>query len=129
MPVASKALGESVTAMVARISQRDYRVGIVGLGYVGVPLVLAATRKGFRVLGFDIDAARVAGLNRGETGIRHMDNAAVARAVADGSFEATADFTRLCEPDAILIAVPTPLTRQREPRRTIPTSNNSLRLR
>lgn len=101
--------------MVARISQRDYRVGIVGLGYVGVPLVLAATRKGFRVLGFDIDAARVAGLNRGETGIRHMDNAAVARAVADGSFEATADFTRLCEPDAILIAVPTPLTRQREP--------------
>ena len=101
--------------MLARIKDRQYLVGIVGLGYVGIPLVLAAAKKGFPVLGFDINADRVAGLNAGKTEIRHIDNTAIAGAVAAGLFEATTDFARLNEPDAILIAVPTPLTKQREP--------------
>ncbi|TQF80836.1 nucleotide sugar dehydrogenase [Elioraea sp. Yellowstone] len=96
---------------------RDGRplIGVIGLGYVGVPLALAAVKADLPVLGFDIATARVAQLNRGESFIRHIPAAAIAEARASGRFEATDDFARLGEPDAILIAVPTPLTRQREP--------------
>jgi UDP-N-acetyl-D-glucosamine dehydrogenase len=90
-------------------------VGVIGLGYVGVPLALAAAKADLSVLGFDIASARVAQLNRGESFIRHIPSAAIAEARASRRFEATDDFARLDEPDAILIAVPTPLTRQREP--------------
>ncbi|MCF4167342.1 nucleotide sugar dehydrogenase [Zavarzinia compransoris] len=99
----------------ARIAERRALVGIVGLGYVGLPLALAVCRAGFRVLGFDIDSRRVAGLNQGDSQIRHIPSAPVRAAVEAGLFTATDDFTRLAEPDAILICVPTPLTRQREP--------------
>jgi UDP-N-acetyl-D-glucosamine dehydrogenase len=98
-----------------RIADRSYIVGVVGLGYVGIPLALAAVKAGFTVIGFDIDAERVAKLNQGKSQIKHISDASVQAAVGAGKFSATADFDRLGEPDAILIAVPTPLTRHREP--------------
>jgi UDP-N-acetyl-D-glucosamine dehydrogenase len=101
--------------LLRRIDAREACIGIVGPGYVGLPLALTFVDKGFRVLGFDVDAEKVAALNRGECYIRHVDEARVTRARETKRFEATADFTRLHEPDAILICVPTPLTAQKEP--------------
>ncbi|MCB8819823.1 nucleotide sugar dehydrogenase [Microvirga rosea] len=105
----------NVAELLASFKARKARIGIVGLGYVGIPLALAATKAGFNVLGFDIDAPRVDQLNRGESFIKHIPAAMIGEAVESGKFQATADFDRLAEPDAILIAVPTPLTRHREP--------------
>ncbi len=106
---------ERFAGLLARIEDRSCTIGIVGLGYVGLPLALAAARARFRVLGFDVNGSRVAELNRGESFVRHIPTEAIHAAARDGRFAATDDFTRLDEPDAILIAVPTPLTRQREP--------------
>jgi UDP-N-acetyl-D-glucosamine dehydrogenase len=97
------------------IRTRQALVGVAGLGYVGVPLALAAARARFSVLGFEIDEARVGQLNRGESFIQHIPSSEIRTAVANGLFQATADFDRMSEPDAILICVPTPLTRHREP--------------
>jgi UDP-N-acetyl-D-glucosamine dehydrogenase len=105
----------SVDALVAAMDERRATLGVVGLGYVGLPLSLTAAHAGFRVVGFDVNEMRVAGLNRGETFIKHIPAAIVSDAVSAGRFEATADFGRLWEPDALLICVPTPLTRHREP--------------
>jgi len=101
--------------LLARIVSRDYTIGIVGMGYVGLPLALAAARSGFRVIGFDIDEARVALLNRGESGIAHIPSAPIQAAITHGRFRSTMAFEELEEADAILIAVPTPLSKQREP--------------
>jgi UDP-N-acetyl-D-glucosamine dehydrogenase len=98
-----------------RIERRELVVGVIGLGYVGLPLALAFTRNGSKVIGFDIDAAKVNALNAGRNYIKHIDPERVTRAVRERRLEATNDFDRLAEPDALLIAVPTPLTRQREP--------------
>lgn len=98
-----------------RIDAHEVHIGIIGQGYVGLPLALTFVDKGFRVLGFDVDPAKVAALNRGECYIRHIDEVRVKGARETKRFEATADFTRLHEPDAILICVPTPLTAQKEP--------------
>jgi UDP-N-acetyl-D-glucosamine dehydrogenase len=102
-------------ALLHKIDTRQALVGVVGMGYVGLPLALCFSEKGFRVLGFDVDAEKIESLGRGESYIRHIGAERVGRAATGGRFEATADFGRLNEPDAILIAVPTPLTRQREP--------------
>ena len=88
---------------------------MIGLGYVGIPLALAAARSGFRVIGLDIDAPRVARINRGESFIRHIPDAVLGDAVASGRLVATTDMASLMQADAILICVPTPLTRHREP--------------
>jgi UDP-N-acetyl-D-glucosamine dehydrogenase len=101
--------------LLRRIDAHEVYIGIIGQGYVGLPLALTFVEKGFRVLGFDVDAEKVAALNRGECYIRHVDPARVKRALETKLFEATAEFTRLHEPDAILICVPTPLTVQKEP--------------
>jgi UDP-N-acetyl-D-glucosamine dehydrogenase len=101
--------------LLRRIDAHEASVGIIGQGYVGLPLALTFIEKGFRVLGFDVDPEKVDALNRGECYIRHVDPVRVQRARATRLFEATADFTRLREPDAILICVPTPLTPQKEP--------------
>ncbi len=103
------------TALADRIARRDATVGVIGLGYVGLPLVKVFLARGFRVLGFDTDAAKVAALKAGRSYIRHIPAADVAAMNATGRFDATADMARLDEPDAILICVPTPLTRHREP--------------
>lgn len=95
--------------------QRSATIAVIGLGYVGVPLMLAATAAGFRVLGFDIDALKVAGLNEGRSPLKHLGNAQVKEALDTGKFSATTDFARLGEVNAILICVPTPLGPHREP--------------
>lgn len=99
----------------ARVKDRTLTVGIVGLGYVGIPLALSALAKGFRVLGFDIDGKRVQDLNAGVQSIKHIPMDGIVEGRKAGRFEATADFARLGEPDAVLIAVPTPLNKYREP--------------
>ena len=104
-----------VTALKDKVASKDFLVGIVGLGYVGIPLALVATRAGFPVLGFDIDPVRVRRLNQGEAVIKHIQTDVLAAALSAKRFSATDDFQRLGEVDAILIAVPTPLTRHREP--------------
>jgi UDP-N-acetyl-D-glucosamine dehydrogenase len=97
-----------------RLSKREAVIGIIGLGYVGLPLTLRYAEAGFRVLGIDIDGAKIERLNRGESYINHIKSADIARARERG-FEATSDFTRAGEPDALIICVPTPLNAYREP--------------
>lgn len=101
--------------LLARLRQRSATIGVVGLGYVGLPLAFAATASGFRVIGFDINPDRVARINRGESVTGDVPAELAREIVASGRFEASADFARLGEPDAVLLCVPTPLTRQREP--------------
>jgi UDP-N-acetyl-D-glucosamine dehydrogenase len=98
-----------------RITRRDYTVGVIGLGYVGLPLLLRFGEVGFRVLGFDIDPAKVKQLNDGASYIEHVASDRVAALIAARRLEATVDIERLVEPDAIIICVPTPLTPHREP--------------
>ncbi len=90
-------------------------VGIIGLGYVGQPLMLAFADVGLRVLGFDINSQIVDSLNNGRSPIRHIEDDAIAGIRRDGLFEATTDFSRTAEADALIICVPTPLDRYREP--------------
>ena len=97
------------------IEARTAKVGVIGLGYVGLPLVLEFHRGGFPVIGFDIDGQKVNALRAGTSYIAHIDAARIGAAVKGGRFDATSDFRRLAEADAILICVPTPLTPQREP--------------
>ena len=105
---------DPVAALTASVRSRTARIGIVGLGYVGLPLVREFTRSGFRVTGFDVDKRKVKQLRAGESYIKHIPSDAI-RAMRQRLFEATADFRRLDEPDAIIICVPTPLTESRDP--------------
>jgi UDP-N-acetyl-D-glucosamine dehydrogenase len=107
-------LSSPAAELAARIRERRAVIGIVGLGYVGLPLALAYAERGFPVLGFDVDPAKIDAIERGEGYLRHLGSERLRAATAAG-FAATADFSRLGEPDAILICVPTPLTPQREP--------------
>src|SRR6195256_955011 len=91
------------------------RVGIIGCGYVGLPLGLRFAEAGHRVTGFDTDPAKVEKLNRGQTYIQHIPQNKIQQFVQSKHFGATADFSRLAEMDAILICVPTPLDQRREP--------------
>ena len=115
--VASRATPE-IAALAEKIARREAKIGIIGLGYVGMPLALTAAKAGFKVLGFDINGPRVAQINRGESFLHHITPQMLRDAIASGKLEATSDFARLSEPDAILICVPTPLTKQREPNLT-----------
>jgi UDP-N-acetyl-D-glucosamine dehydrogenase len=101
-------------ALLAKIESAAVRVGIIGLGYVGLPLARAFSDRGIAVLGFDVDPAKVSRLERGESYIGHIEGATV-RKMRDNKFEATLNFQRLDEPDVIIICVPTPLTDAREP--------------
>ncbi len=98
-----------------RIDRCEAKVGIIGMGYVGLPLARTFWAKGFGVTGFDIDASKVEKLSAGTSYILHVPSAQVAEMRKTGRFSATADFARLAEMDAILICVPTPLTPSREP--------------
>jgi UDP-N-acetyl-D-glucosamine dehydrogenase len=104
-----------IAALLTAIKARQAKIGIVGLGYVGIPLALTGAEAGFKMIGFDIDEPRVGQINRGESFIKHIASHSIAEAVKSGHLEATCDFSRLSEPDAILICVPTPLTKYREP--------------
>lgn len=100
--------------LVAKLKAHEAVIGIVGLGYVGLPLVLRYNEQGYRVIGFDIDARKIEQLARGQSMIEHIPDEAIAGALARG-FEPTADLSRIGEVDAIILCVPTPLTKQREP--------------
>ena len=97
------------------ITARKACVGVIGLGYVGLPLVELFASKGFPVLGLDIDRAKVEKLDAGQSYIGHISSERVASLRESGRFAATSDFSRIGEADAILICVPTPLGKHREP--------------
>ncbi|MEX0703670.1 MAG: nucleotide sugar dehydrogenase [Planctomycetales bacterium] len=98
-----------------KIAQKTAVVGVVGLGYVGLPLVSAFVNAGFRTMGFDVDPAKVDALAAGKSYIRHIDSAAIAEWVGKKQFLPTADSARMGEADALLICVPTPLSDSRDP--------------
>lgn len=98
-----------------RIQKKDILVGVVGLGYVGLPLIQAFVRAGNRTIGFDIDHNKVNRLKTGQSYIGHIPSDWIATWLREKRFEPTAEMTRLNEPDAILICVPTPLTESRDP--------------
>jgi UDP-N-acetyl-D-glucosamine dehydrogenase len=91
------------------------KVAVIGLGFVGLPLSLQFVRAGVEVLGLDVDAAKVEALNQGRSYIRHIPTAVVAEAVKTGKFSASADFRSVSRAEAVLICVPTPLNKNREP--------------
>jgi UDP-N-acetyl-D-glucosamine dehydrogenase len=98
-----------------QVEQKTARIGVVGLGYVGLPLVLAYVKGGFHTLGFDVDPAKVEALNAGNSYIEHIPASEVTDGVAAGLLQATTDFSRIGEVDAIIICVPTPLGHHMEP--------------
>ncbi len=102
-------------ALRAALRDRTARVGVIGLGYVGLPLLDAFVNAGFKTLGFDTDRAKVDALLAGRSYIKHVPGEKIARWRHEGAFEPTDDFARLGEPDVLLICVPTPLTDARDP--------------
>jgi UDP-N-acetyl-D-glucosamine dehydrogenase len=98
-----------------KIKNKTARVGVIGLGYVGLPLVKAFLRAGFRVTGFDIDQRKIQFLNKGRSYIRHISTAELKRFLSRRTFTATGDFRRLRNMEAIIICVPTPLDHHRNP--------------
>src|SRR5688572_18178005 len=106
---------EPVHPLLDSIHDHTATVGVIGLGYVGLPLVLLFSESGYRVIGFDVDRKKTEALARGESYIRHIGPERVAAAFGNGRAEATDDHDRLAECDAILICVPTPLGAHREP--------------
>ncbi len=115
LPAARVAGPIDVGALEERFRDRSARVGVIGLGYVGLPLLRTAAEHGFSVLGFDIDRSKVELLNAGGSYLAHISPESIAVVQRSGRLAATADFSRLGEVDAIILCVPTPLTRQREP--------------
>ncbi|MBN1865245.1 MAG: nucleotide sugar dehydrogenase [Victivallales bacterium] len=104
-----------VSELLNKVSSREARVGIVGLGYVGLPLAIEFTNAGFHVLGLDIDPGKTEMLSRSESYIKHIPSEVLVKLNSTGRFTATTDFSRSAECDAVIICVPTPLTRHREP--------------
>ncbi|HXI13956.1 MAG TPA: nucleotide sugar dehydrogenase [Thermoanaerobaculia bacterium] len=104
-----------MTEQLGRIERRESTVGVIGLGYVGLPLVLLFQEAGFPVIGFDLDEEKVKNLSSGSSYIRHISAEGVKRAFGRGDARATTDFSLLDECDAIIICVPTPLGSHREP--------------
>lgn len=102
-------------ALIDKLQARKAVIGVVGLGYVGLPLVLRYLEEGFTVRGLDVDESKVEALHAGRSYIEHIDVAPVTAAYAQGRFEATTDFSRIEEVDAIVLCVPTPLNKYREP--------------
>jgi UDP-N-acetyl-D-glucosamine dehydrogenase len=104
-----------VDGLVAAFRGRTAKIGVIGLGYVGLPLLRTVAERGFSALGFDIDGAKVRVLDAGGSYLRHISPDSIAAVRRSGRLAATDDFSRLGEVDAIIVCVPTPLTRQREP--------------
>ena len=106
--VCAQALGE-------RLRQKTALIGVIGLGYVGLPICIAAGESGLKVLGFDVDPTKPEALAQGESYLKHIPDERIAPLIASGQLTATTDFNRLSEPDALLICVPTPLTAHLDP--------------
>ena len=106
---------ESARRLAEKIERKQAVTGIVGLGYVGLPLINSYVSAGFPTLGFDTDDAKVQQLRNGRSYIAHISSDLVGGWLKTGRFDATSDMKRLAEPDVILICVPTPLTESRDP--------------
>ncbi len=103
------------TKLVNKINEKNAVIGVVGLGYVGLPLILEYAEKGFKSLGFDIDPSKIEYISKGQSYIKHIPSEKIDKVVKKGTFSSTTDFSRLEEVDAILVAVPTPLDKYRAP--------------
>ena len=101
-------------SLIEKLNNKSAVIGIVGLGYVGLPLVLRYAEVGYKVLGFDIDLSKINSLNAGKSYIEHISAESIATSLKSG-FEATAEFSRASEADALIVCVPTPLNKYREP--------------
>ena len=112
--------------LLSQTSSRNLTVGIVGMGYVGLPLAVAFGTTGVPVLGFDVDPEKVSALNAGESYIKHIANTRLREFIDADLLSATAEFSRLNEPDAILICVPTPLSHHLEPDLSFVTSTTEM---
>src|SRR5919112_1651052 len=97
------------------IESKGARVGVIGLGYVGLPLAVEFARRGLRAVGFEVDARKADLVNRGQSYIGDVHSAALAEAVGAERLHATVDFDELADCDAIIICVPTPLRKTKEP--------------
>lgn len=104
--------------LLSKIENKKAIVGIIGMGYVGLPLTLAFVNNGFEVIGFDVDENKIPLLNEGKSYIKHIDSKLIQDILEKKKFQATSDFSRLKECDAIIICVPTPLNEHREPNMT-----------
>ena len=100
--------------LIEKLNAKTATIGIVGLGYVGLPLMLRYCEVGYKVVGFDIDQIKVEALRAGKSYIEHISSTSIASAV-QGGFEPTTDFSRAAEVDALILCVPTPLNKYREP--------------
>jgi UDP-N-acetyl-D-glucosamine dehydrogenase len=98
-----------------KIRRKEALVSVIGLGYVGLPLVLRFCEEGYRVLGFDVDARKIAALKKGSSYLVSISSSSISRFIKNGQLNVTEDFSRLGEPDCILVCVPTPLTEKMEP--------------
>ncbi|MBT5020596.1 MAG: nucleotide sugar dehydrogenase, partial [Planctomicrobium sp.] len=101
--------------LLQKIEATDALIGVVGLGYVGLPLIDAFFNAGFKTLGFDVDDTKVDSLNAGKSYIKHVSSEQIQKWSAQGQFSATSDLSRLAEADVIIICVPTPLNDSRDP--------------
>lgn len=101
--------------LIGKIKSKKANIGIIGLGYVGLPLVIRFGEEDFNVIGCDIDQNKVEKLNRGESYIRHIPTEKIRTLINKNKFQATSDYSRLKEVDCIIICVPTPLSNRREP--------------
>ncbi|UCH66203.1 MAG: nucleotide sugar dehydrogenase [Ignavibacterium sp.] len=101
--------------IIEKIQNKSAKIGIIGLGYVGLPLGLEFAGKGFDVIGFDLDEKKIEFIGRGESYIKHIDSERIRKSVTDGKLLAVSDFSKISEMDAIIICVPTPLNEYREP--------------
>src|SRR5262249_24612970 len=102
------------TELIAKLDRKAAVIGVVGIGYVGLPLMLRYCEVGFKVIGFDIDEAKVEALRAGKSYIEHISSQKLANVIGRG-FNPTTDFSRATEVDALILCVPTPLNRYREP--------------
>jgi UDP-N-acetyl-D-glucosamine dehydrogenase len=101
--------------LIQKILRKEVTVGIIGLGYVGLPLVLRFCEEDFRIFGFDVDSKKVATLKKGKSYLKSIPSSRISQFIRSGRLDVTDDFSRLREPDCILICVPTPLTEKMEP--------------
>jgi UDP-N-acetyl-D-glucosamine dehydrogenase len=132
-PIRTAKEPSGISRLAAKFSSANATVGVVGMGYVGQPLAITAHQKGFRVVGFDIDPDRVAALNRGHSTIRTIPDAKIATMLLDRRFRASANLEEIADVDVVIICVPTPLNKYREPdlshvRRTAEAVSAALRM-
>ncbi len=108
-------MSENARSLIEKLQSREARIGVIGLGYVGLPLAVEFAEAGFSVLGFDVAERKIAALGRGESYVGDVPNEKLAEPLRSGRLVATSDFERLAEADAICICVPTPLNKTGDP--------------